>query len=111
MAHIPKDDLYGQYASDKVLLGLQSDSLSQIGADSRGDGTIGFHNIGLFDETAVLPDEATGLIPEESNDLETIEGLNVVPDKVVFSGLKEVTKKSKEDLLTEKWMKDNGYTF
>ena len=105
------EDIYGQYASDRILLGADDTHLVAAGADDRGDGKIGFHTPDtLFDEASRLPDEATGRIPEEMNDLEAVEGFTVVSDEVALGGIHETAKKSKKDLADE-WMKEQGFTW
>lgn len=105
----PSQELHGMYASDHAF-GADPTLLAAIGADTRGDGTIGFHKRGLFDEADKLPDEATGNVETDEVDVfSEVEGITVVPDRVVLDSFKHRSNEAGKSDLADKWMKQMGY--
>ncbi len=104
--HLPAD-IKGQYVSDHFF--HQGDASLDIdpvaNKAQRGDGTIGFHSGStLFDNEAVLPDEATGQVirgPITINDeILALEGMRIVSSRERHRPDRKLDE-------AEQWLRDN----
>lgn len=124
MPNLPSKPIVGQFPSDYAFNpNIDTSVLKSTGADTRGDGSFGFHDQnegGLFDQVSSLPDLATGLKPSDVvNPYTELEDVHLVTERevdeceLIVRGLKMNADKSnarevRDTALADEWLRQYG---